>query len=88
MARACAYCIATKGLKGSEIASLPQTDEEFYLHIEREHHIPVSREGETEQQTMERFKRDNPQAGGPQCKCPACTKDVRYAIVDSLRRRA
>lgn len=72
MAIACKYCIATKGLRGSEIASLPQTDEEFANHIEREHHVPVEREGETEAETMARFQRENPEAGGPNCRCPAC----------------
>lgn len=72
MAIACKYCIMTKGLKGSELSSLPKNDEEFYNHVEKEHHIPVRREGETESQTLERFKRENPEAGGPNCKCPAC----------------
>jgi len=72
MSKACKYCILTKGLRGSEIASLPQTDEELYQHIEREHHIPVRREGETAEQCMARFKSENPEAGGPNCKCPAC----------------
>jgi len=74
MAIACKYCIATKGLKGTDIKRLPQTDEEFANHVEKEHHIPVRREGETEQQTMERFHRENPEAGGPNCKCPSCNK--------------
>ena len=50
MAYACKFCIATKGLKGSEIRSLPQTEDELYDHIERVHGICVQRNGETEQQ--------------------------------------
>ena len=75
MALACKYCLLTKGLCGSEISSLPQTDEELFQHIEREHHIPVGREGETPDQTMERFRRENPEAGGPDCKCPRCQQE-------------
>lgn len=79
MALACKYCILAHGLKGSEISSLPQTDEELYQHIEREHHIPVRRENETPEECLARFKRENPGAGGPNCKCPSCgnsRKDV------------
>jgi len=38
---ACKICILTKGLKGSEIASLPQTEEEFYEHLRVVHGITV-----------------------------------------------
>ena len=72
MAIACKYCIAIKGLKGSEISSLPQTEEELYDHIEKEHHIPVQREGESKDEALTRFKRETPDAGGPNCKCPDC----------------
>jgi len=73
MPLACKYCILTRGLKGSEIPNLPETDEQLYQHIEAEHHIPVRRENETELQCKERFYRDNPQARNPAtCKCPAC----------------
>lgn len=75
MAIACKYCIMTKGLKGSEISSLPQTDEEFAKHIESEHHIPVGREGETEEETMKRFRQEYPEAGNlATCKCPQCAE--------------
>ncbi len=57
MAYACKICIATKGLRGSEIDSLPQSEEELYDHLEREHNIPVIREGETEEQAMDRFNK-------------------------------
>ncbi len=83
MAMACKYCIMTHGLKGSEIANLPQTDEEFHNHIEREHHIPVRRKGETDEQCMARFKLENPEAGGPNCKCPSCVRDRNmFAMLD------
>lgn len=76
MARACKYCILMRGLKGGEIKDLPQTDEEFCNHVEGEHHIPVRRENETKSQALKRFKKENPEAGGPNCKCPACNKDA------------
>lgn len=38
MAIACKYCILTKGLTGSDVAGLPQNEEELYEHIEAEHH--------------------------------------------------
>jgi hypothetical protein len=50
MPLACKICIANKGLKGSEIGSLPQNEEELMEHLERVHHMPIIREGETKQQ--------------------------------------
>lgn len=69
---ACKICIATKGLKGSDLAGQPRTNEELYRHIEQEHHMPVRRENETEDQCMARFERENPDATGENCRCPAC----------------
>lgn len=71
MGIACRYCIATKGLT-MKSGHLFQTEEELIEHIEMEHDIPVAREGETEEETMARFKAKNPRAGGPNCQCPAC----------------
>lgn len=70
MALACKICIMKKGLRGSEIASLPQTEEELIEHIEREHHMPVRREGESEQQAKERFLKKYPEAAN----CPECVE--------------
>ena len=71
---ACKYCIMTKGLKGSDISKLPTTEEEFIEHIERDHNIPVQRDGETEVVTMERFYTQYPEAKNPEtCKCPECS---------------
>lgn len=72
---ACRFCIATRGLKGSEIKHLSRNDDEFADHVEREHHIPVRREGESMAQCEERFAVEQPEAGGPNCKCPACERD-------------
>jgi len=83
---ACKYCIMDKGLKGSELESLPQTDEEFSNHIEKEHHIPVRRDNETDEQYLERFQRENPEAGGPNCKCPNCCHERdRKLVGDALK---
>ena len=83
----CSYCIATKGLKGSDLANWPSMDdtEAQCQHIECEHHIPVVRKGETSAQCLKRFRREQPEAGGPNCKCPSCQRDGRYAFVDKLR---
>lgn len=66
MPLACKICIAEKGLRGSEIKSLPNTEEELFAHIEREHHRPVMREGETKEAAIERFLKENPDAANCQ----------------------
>lgn len=48
MPYACKFCIAAKGLKGSQISSLPKTFEEAASHVEREHHYGVRRPGESQ----------------------------------------
>ena len=75
--RVCQICIAEKGLKGSDLEKGGEKDmdddEEFFKHIEKEHHIPVRRKGETKKQCMVRFKKDNPESGNPAtCRCPSC----------------
>jgi len=68
MAIACKICIAKYGLKGSEIENLPQTEEELADHMEKVHHMPVIRKGETEEQAIERFIKKYPEAKT----CPEC----------------
>jgi hypothetical protein len=80
MAIACKYCIRSKGLKGSELSELFQTEEEFLRHLEREHHIPIKRDDETEAQCQARFRRENPEAGGPNCRCPECQDRRRRGL--------
>jgi hypothetical protein len=86
---ACKYCIATKGLT-LQSDHLFDTEDELIDHIEMEHDMPVEREGETEEQTMARFKAKNPRAGGPDCQCPACLRNREnrraplYGLVDRL----
>jgi hypothetical protein len=93
MGIACKYCIAIKGLR-LDRDRLFETEDELIEHIEMEHDMPVAREGETEEQTMRRFKAKNPRAGGPDCQCPACLHrrgDSRadiMALVDSLTKNA
>lgn len=65
---ACKICIAQKGLRGSDIKGLPQNEEELMDHMERVHHMPVQREGETRQQSIERFLQKYPEART----CPEC----------------
>lgn len=59
---ACKICIAQKGLGGSEIGSLPKTEEELMDHMEKVHHMPVQREGETHEQCIKRFLEKHPEA--------------------------
>ena len=69
---ACKYCIALKGLTVEDVRNLPKNEDQLYDHIEKVHHIPVMREGETEEKAFERFRKENPTAGGKKCKCPTC----------------
>lgn len=62
MALACRLCVARFGLRGSEIAGLPQTEEELAEHMERDHHIIVTRDGETDAQAQARFLSIHPEA--------------------------
>lgn len=72
MAIACRYCITKKGLKGSEIKNLPQTDEEFANHVEETHGILVMREGETEEQTKQRCAKKGIVSDRMKCQCGDC----------------
>lgn len=73
---ACKICIAERGLWGHEIDVLSQTEEEFFEHVEREHHIPVQRVGETTAQAVARMERLYPESCDPKtCKCPACKRE-------------
>lgn len=62
MALACKLCIAGRGLRGSEIAGLPQNEEELIAHMESVHHTPVVREGETKAEATTRFLQEHPEA--------------------------
>lgn len=68
---ACRICVFEKGLRGSEIASLPKTEEELFDHMEREHHIVVRREGETAEQAEARVLAKYPEIQT----CPECGRN-------------
>ena len=68
MAFACLICIATRGLRGSDIKNPPKTQEELNKHLEKVHHYLVQREGETMEEAIERFLRKYPEARS----CPDC----------------
>jgi hypothetical protein len=55
MPLACKICILKKGLSGSEVSSLPKTDEELYEHLESEHQLIVLREGEDREAAKKRY---------------------------------
>lgn len=56
---ACKLCIARRGLKGSEIASLPQTEEEFREHLRVVHGFNVV-ERQQETKALAGMKRIGP----------------------------
>lgn len=68
MALACKICIMEKGVRGSDIKDLPQNEEELADHMEKVHHMPVQREGETHEQCIKRFIEKYPEAKT----CPKC----------------
>ena len=68
MALACKICILQKGIRGSDIPNLPQTEEELMDHMEKVHHNPVQREGETHEECIKRFIEKYPEAKT----CPEC----------------
>lgn len=68
MALACKICIMQQGIRGSEIFSLPQTEEEMYDHMEKVHHMPVQRDEETRDECIKRFLEKYPEAKT----CPEC----------------
>lgn len=70
MAIACKLCIAEKGLKDTDIDNLPQTQEEFFDHLESVHHILVTRSWETDEQALKRFLEKYPEARI----CPDCIR--------------
>lgn len=70
MPLACRICIAEKGLRAMGIDSLHKTEEELFDHMETVHHILVTREGETDEQAIERFLEKCPEAST----CPECIR--------------
>lgn len=51
-----------------------ETLEDLALHIERSHHVPVMREGETAADALKRFFKCNPLAfPSGNCRCTACS---------------
>ena len=75
----CTYCVMSVGIYGADLKNWPAYDdlEGQAQHLEAYHHIPVQRSSETSEECMERFKRENPEAGGPNCKCPRCIDSHR-----------
>ena len=80
MVKICTLCIIEKGIKGSDFEVNPETTSELIAHIERDHHVPVRRNNETAMECIQRFKRENPEAGGPNCECPGCKCGIKPKI--------
>lgn len=89
----CKYCVGERGLKASDLAAWPERDapdiqEWVANHLESEHHCPVRRGDETEEQAQERLIKQHPEVGGQNCKCPQCVeirKRKEAAIKAGLR---
>jgi hypothetical protein len=87
----CSYCVATEGLKGSELEEKSFPDDESFLnHLEEVHDLIIRRKGETEEEAVERVKAKNPRIGTDDCRCPSCLAkkgDSRLEIIEELRLR-
>jgi hypothetical protein len=58
---ACKLCIAIKGLRGSDVNSLPKTEDELADHLESEHEIIVRRPDELQEQAITRYYKKFPE---------------------------
>lgn len=67
MAIACRICVAERGLT-LRSGHIFKTQEELNDHLEAVHHTPVIREGETEEQAINRFLKKHPEV----VNCPEC----------------
>lgn len=67
---ACTICVATKGLKGSELDSLPKSEDELIDHLERVHHYVVRRHGESDEEAARRCDEAYPERKN----CAECTE--------------
>lgn len=74
--RICPYCVAAKGLRGSELVKGGERDmddeEMWFSHLEDEHGIIVRRSGESEKQARERCLQKG--IGGTACQCGDCKR--------------
>lgn len=53
--------------------SVMKTEEEYFVHMESEHNIPMAREGETPEDALRRMRLQYPEANSAKtCKCPTC----------------
>ena len=69
----CKLCVARRGLRGADIANAPSSEAELVEHIERDHHMPVRRDDETDEQALKRLRLAYPESADIEtCKCPAC----------------
>lgn len=60
---ACIMCIARDGLvKPPRFYS----QDDFAEHLEKDHHVPIKRDGESNEEMRKRFLKENPAAWGGQ----------------------
>lgn len=72
---ACKICVLKKGNIGFDVEEVLMSEEELMVHLENEHHTPVKRPDETEDECWERFIKAHPDARNPRtCKCQKCSE--------------
>lgn len=64
---ACRICVVTKGITVRDTFA---TEDDLLTHIESEHHMPVRRKGESEEDCTKRFVASHPNAAT----CEGCKK--------------
>jgi hypothetical protein len=71
----CKFCILTKGFRLSDKDRIFDTDEHLAEHLENVHGQPVMREGETEEQAVERCAKKGIVPDRTKCKCKDCAEE-------------
>lgn len=70
---ACRMCVVRYGLVGWDLSNSLMSEDQLIAHIEKVHHIPVRRKGESRRQAQKRFLLENPEAGDIKtCRCEYC----------------
>ena len=70
---ACQYCVSEGTVTVMDFEGMAH-------HVESMHHLPVLRPGETDEEGMERFRREQPLAGTDKCRCPRCKELVNFYV--------
>lgn len=70
---ACKICLSRNDVPVEKLDQIFLTEDDFVVHLERDHHIPIRKEGETYARARRRFLLENPEAYDVRtCKCEQC----------------